>query len=130
MANSANQSVWHLYLIECRNGALYTGITNDLARRFITHSKGRGAFYTKVNKPIRILACREYPNRSIASKAEAQLKKCDRNFKFAWADANPPPTHLIDLYDPELQRILREQLLEESSHAGAINNIEQSCSTG
>ena len=128
MANSANQSVWYLYLIECQNGALYTGITNDLARRFITHSKGRGAFYTKVNKPIRILACREYPNRSIASKAEAQLKKCDRNFKFAWADANPPPDFLIDLYAPELQRILRQQLLEERDGSLAVCNIENDCS--
>lgn len=130
MAKSAKESVWYLYLIECQNGALYTGITNDLARRFVTHSKGRGAFYTKINKPLRILACREYPNRSIASKAEALLKKCDRSFKFAWAAANPPPAYLIDLYPPELQRILHQQLLEECNGAGTVSDIEQCCSTG
>ncbi len=127
MARSIREQIWFLYVIECLNGALYTGITNDLAKRFITHSKGRGAVYTRINKPLRVLACREYPNKSIAAKAEAQLKKCDRDFKFAWAEVNPPPAHLIDLYHPELQRILRQQLLEEGECSGTVSNIENDC---
>ncbi|MBK7366115.1 MAG: GIY-YIG nuclease family protein [Nitrosomonas sp.] len=87
----AAEEIWFLYIIECNKGRLYTGITNNLQRRFETHAKGRGSVFTRINKPVRFIACREYPNRSIASKAEAQLKKSDRNFKFAWADANPAP---------------------------------------
>lgn len=55
------------------------------------HSSGRGAFFTKVNRPVRFIACREYPNRSMAAKAEVLIKKCDHDFKLAWADANPVP---------------------------------------
>lgn len=127
MASSSNQSPWFLYVIECLNGGLYTGITNDLAKRFITHSKGRGAVYTRINKPLRVLACREYPNKSIAAKAEYQLKQCDREIKLRWAVVNPPPAHLIDLYHPELQRILRQQLHEKRNGSGAVCNIENGC---
>lgn len=87
---------WFLYLIECEGGKLYAGITNNLINRFRTHARGKGAFFTKVNRPLRFIACREYPNRSIAAKAEAQLKKCDRDFKLAWAEANPVPQAIAE----------------------------------
>lgn len=80
---------WYLYLIECDDGRLYAGITNNLIKRFKTHLSGRGAFFTKVNHPVRFIGHREYPNHSIAAKAEAMMKKCDRTFKIAWAEANP-----------------------------------------
>jgi putative endonuclease len=92
MENSPTaKAPWFLYLIECDDRRIYAGITNDLIKRFRTHSKGRGAFFTRVNRPIRFIACREYLNRSVAAKAEAQIKSCDRDFKLAWADANPVP---------------------------------------
>jgi putative endonuclease len=72
---------WVLYLLECKNGAFYAGITNDLASRFSAHQAGKGARYTRANPPTKILASRPYPDRSTASVAEAQLKRLPRHKK-------------------------------------------------
>ncbi|MDP2153954.1 MAG: GIY-YIG nuclease family protein [Methylotenera sp.] len=72
---------WCLYLLECKNGAYYAGITNDLASRFSAHITGKGARYTRANPPTKILASRPYPDRSAASIAEAQLKRLPRHKK-------------------------------------------------
>jgi len=72
---------WCLYLLECKNGAYYAGITNDLASRFSAHVAGKGARYTRANPPIKIVASKPYPDRSAASIAEAQLKSLPRHKK-------------------------------------------------
>ncbi len=69
---------WCLYLLECQNGAYYAGITNDLTARFSAHQAGKGAKYTRANPPIKVLASKDYANRSTASVAEAALKKLPR----------------------------------------------------
>lgn len=97
MANlSSPDGAWFLYLIECDDGRLYTGITNDLAARFEKHAKGKGAAFTRMNKPVRFVAARRYDSLSLAAKAEALLKKQERSFKLTWAVANPPPSHVAD----------------------------------
>lgn len=73
-----------LYLLECKNGAYYAGITNDLAARYAAHLAGKGAKYTRANPPIRIVASLSYQNRAAASVAEAQLKKLPRDKKVAY----------------------------------------------
>lgn len=72
---------WCLYLLECKGGTYYAGITNDLAARFAAHVAGKGARYTRANPPIKILASKPYPDRSAASVAEAQLKSLPRHKK-------------------------------------------------
>ncbi len=72
---------WCLYLLECKSGAYYAGITNDLAARFSAHVAGKGARYTRANPPVKILASKPYPDRSAASVAEAQLKSLPRHKK-------------------------------------------------
>jgi putative endonuclease len=69
---------WCLYLLECQNGAYYAGITNDLNARFLAHQTGKGAKYTRANPPLRIMASKQYADRSSASVAEAALKKLPR----------------------------------------------------
>jgi putative endonuclease len=66
---------WYLYLIECRDGSIYTGIAVDVAARYATHAAGRGARYTRSHPPLRLLASLDYPDRSSASVAEHQVKK-------------------------------------------------------
>jgi len=66
---------WFLYLLECVNGSIYTGITNDVAARFAAHVAGTGAKYTRANRPLRVLKSFECENRSAASKAEYAVKK-------------------------------------------------------
>ena len=82
---------WTLYLLECVDGSLYTGITNDLDRRFATHSAGKGARYTRSHPPLRILARQDFPDRSTASIAEYQVKRLDVEGKRAFCRAHPYP---------------------------------------
>jgi len=82
--NKSIESPWFLYLLECKNGAYYAGITNDLQARFKAHLSGKGARYTRANPPVKILASKPYQNRSTASIAEAQLKALHRSKKLAY----------------------------------------------
>ena len=65
---------WFLYLIECQDGSIYTGITVDVAKRYAAHESGRGARYMRSHPPKRLLKVFEYGNRSEASKAEYTMK--------------------------------------------------------
>ena len=66
--------IWYLYLIECKNGRLYTGITTDLAARFGKHLRGKGAMFTRLNPPLHMIAAKPFDGRADASKAEHQVK--------------------------------------------------------
>lgn len=72
---------WYVYILECSDGTLYTGITNDLNKRIITHNKGKGAKYTKARLPVKLIASFEAPDRSTASKEEHRIKKLTRQQK-------------------------------------------------
>ncbi len=85
MTNSL-KPIWFLYLLECKNGAYYAGITNNLESRFSAHLSGKGARYTRANPPIKIIASKLYPDRSSASIAEAQLKVLPRSKKLQYFD--------------------------------------------
>ena len=76
---------WFLYLIECRDGSLYTGIAVDVAARYEKHAAGKGARYTRSHPPARLLATVAYPNRSRASKAEYNVKTLSAAEKRAYA---------------------------------------------
>lgn len=66
---------WFLYVIECADGSLYTGIAVDVARRYALHVAGKGARYTRSHAPVRLMAVIEYADRSEASKAEYLVKQ-------------------------------------------------------
>jgi len=66
---------WYVYLIECRDGSIYTGIATDVARRYAEHAAGTGARYTRSRPPLRLLAQFEHPDRSSASRAEYAIKQ-------------------------------------------------------
>jgi putative endonuclease len=75
---------WHLYLIECRDGSIYTGITVDVEARYAAHVSGKGARYTRSHPPVRLLAAIEYANRSEAAKAEHATKQLSPSDKRAF----------------------------------------------
>jgi putative endonuclease len=75
---------WCLYLLECRNGSYYAGITNRLEARYAAHLAGRGARYTRANPPIRLLGFRLYPDRASAARAEWQVKQLPKARKLAF----------------------------------------------
>lgn len=79
---------WFVYVIECRDGSLYTGITVDVARRYAQHVAGKGAKYTRSRPPVRVLAVMEFTDRSSALKAEYALKQLAVPQKLAWCKIN------------------------------------------
>lgn len=82
---------WIVYILECKDKSLYTGITNDLTRRLDQHNKGTGAKYTKTRRPVRLGYTEVHDTRSAALKREAAIKSLDRTNKLALIGA-PPST--------------------------------------
>ena len=80
---------WWLYLLVCEDGRTYAGITLDVDARFEIHSKGKGAKFTRSNRPVRVLGAQAFASKSEALKAEAALKLLDRDEKLAWARNQP-----------------------------------------
>ncbi len=76
---------WFLYLIECRDGSIYTGITVNVAARYAAHAGGKGARYMRSHPPARLLAVIEYADRSRASQAEHEVKTLSASEKRAYA---------------------------------------------
>jgi putative endonuclease len=76
---------WFLYLVECRDGNIYTGITVDVAARYAAHANGKGARYTRSHPPLRLLTVIDYPDRSSASAAEYAVKQMSAVEKRAYA---------------------------------------------
>ncbi len=74
---------WQIYIIECRDGSLYTGITIDLEKRLAAHNAGKGAKYTTSRRPVQLVYHEGAANRSEASKRENAIKKLNRNDKLA-----------------------------------------------
>ena len=74
--------MYYLYILECADKTLYTGITTDLKRREREHNESKlGAKYTSVRRPVKVVYSRRFRNRSNASKMEAQIKKLNRQEK-------------------------------------------------
>jgi putative endonuclease len=76
---------WFLYVIECEDQSLYTGIAVDPQARFAAHVAGKGARYTRSHKPARLLVAVPYHDRSSASKAEYRLKQLPASEKQRFA---------------------------------------------
>lgn len=75
--------MYYVYIIECQDKTLYTGITTDVKRRFREHSSGKGGAYTSSRKVKKILYTEKHPDRSSALKREAEIKSWDRKKKLA-----------------------------------------------
>lgn len=80
MASAAARPYW-LYLLECEGGVYYAGIALQVEQRFYRHLFGVGAKFTRARPPIRVLAAREYPDKSQALRAELRLKALPRHAK-------------------------------------------------
>ncbi len=79
---------WFLYLLECTDGSIYTGITNDVEKRYAAHVCGKGARYTRSHPPLQVLAIFDYADRSSASKAEYAMKQLSARQKRALCQKN------------------------------------------
>lgn len=75
------EKTWVLYVLECGDGTLYTGITDDLERRLKAHRTGKGAKYTRGRGPLVLRYREECDSHSAALKREAAVKRLTRQEK-------------------------------------------------
>ncbi len=67
---------WHIYIVRCHDGTLYTGITKNLERRIAEHNSDQGgAKYTRSRKPVKLVYAEPVDSRTTAARREYQLKK-------------------------------------------------------
>lgn len=78
---SATKNSWCVYILECGDGSLYTGITNNLSQRIVEHQAGTGSKYTRSHLPVKLVFCENVVDRSMALKLEAAIKKIPKSKK-------------------------------------------------
>lgn len=80
---------WCVYLLECRDGSYYCGVTNNLSRRVQEHNDGKGAKYTRGRGPVKLLVSAPADSRSSAQILEAAVKKKRKADKLAFLKSQP-----------------------------------------
>lgn len=86
---------WVLYMLRCRDGSLYTGITNNLEKRLEAHRSGKGAKYTRGRGPLELVYTEKCEDKSAALKREVEVKKLSRDEKIQLIGANKNPEDQI-----------------------------------
>ena len=77
------ENTWKLYILRCRDGSLYTGITTDVQKRFAAHNAGKGAKYTRGRGPLELVYSEDCGDHSAALKRELEIKALSREEKIA-----------------------------------------------
>jgi len=73
--------MYYLYILQCKDQSLYTGITTDITRRVKEHNSGKGGKYTRSKRPVKLVYNEEYKDRSKAQVREAEIKLWNRSKK-------------------------------------------------
>ena len=73
-----SETGWWVYVLECRDGSLYTGVAKDVAKRLAEHQKGAASKYTRSRMPLALVYREPTQTRSTALKREAQIKRLSR----------------------------------------------------
>ncbi len=73
--------MYYVYILLCKDGSLYTGITTDVHRRLKEHKEGKGGHYTRSHTPLRMVYKEKHKNRSSATKRELAIKKLKKEDK-------------------------------------------------
>jgi putative endonuclease len=79
----AQSMSWVCYLLECADGTLYCGITNDLDKRMAAHNAGTGAKYTRSRRPVKLAHAETCADKSAALQRECEIKRLNRERKLA-----------------------------------------------
>lgn len=85
--------LWYVYIVECSDKTLYTGITTDVQRRLFEHNNKKiGAKYTRGRRPVKLIASQSVKTRSQALKLEAKIKSLKKknkvNYLKEWKNYN------------------------------------------
>ena len=81
---------WFVYILRCRDGSLYTGISTDVEARLARHNKGKGAAYTRSRKPVVLIWKEETRDESTARKREVEIKSWKKVEKERFLAENMP----------------------------------------
>ncbi|MDR3547135.1 MAG: GIY-YIG nuclease family protein [Candidatus Pacebacteria bacterium] len=87
--------MYYLYILQCKDKSLYTGITTDIARRLKEHQEGKGGHYTRSHGAEKMLHIEPFPTRSAASAREFEVKQLRREAKLALIGSGKKPKHLL-----------------------------------
>ena len=91
--NTTGGKEWCVYVLNCRNGSLYTGITNDLAQRLNQHEQGKGSKYVRSWRPFELVRTIPCKDAAEARRLEYDLKRLTRKEKIAALDLGIAPEH-------------------------------------
>lgn len=71
----------YTYIVECSDGTLYTGWTNNLEKRLEAHNAGKGAKYTKTRRPVKLVYLEQFETKEEAMSREYHIKQLSRKEK-------------------------------------------------
>jgi putative endonuclease len=74
----------YVYIVQCANGAFYTGYSKNVEQRILMHNAGKGGRYTRANRPVELVACCQFATKSEALRAEYTIKQLPRHQKLAF----------------------------------------------
>lgn len=103
---------WTVYILQCGDGTLYTGITDDMQRRLRAHESGKGAKYTRGRGPLKLCYQEILPDKGTALRREAELKRLRRSVKL----------DMIHKFEAENEKVL------QNMHDGSILELVQDVS--
>jgi putative endonuclease len=95
-AQALDGPTWWLYVLECSDGSLYTGIALDVARRYVQHCRGKAAAYTRSRPPVRLVGAIAAGSRSSALKLEHGFKQLTAREKRVRSSAMGIPRDVTD----------------------------------
>lgn len=78
-----------VYILQCKDGSFYTGITNNIEKRLYTHSVGKGSKYVRARLPFKLIYQEECLTKSSAMKREFEIKQMSRKAKIRLLNINP-----------------------------------------
>lgn len=107
--------VWHIYILKCADGTLYTGITNNLQKRIKQHNAGKGAKYTRGRTPVELLKSFRRDSKGEALKLEHKIKKLSKADKLSY----------IDSMSKDIDCLFRWLQIREENGISFPNNLTQ-----
>src|SRR5574340_1090187 len=91
MATPETEKPWFCYMLRCRDGLFYVGITNDLEDRVREHNRGKDSDFTARRRPVQLVWTEQQLSRQAARKREVEIKGWGRRKKFKLVSEHPSP---------------------------------------
>ena len=70
--------MWFLYIVRCIHGVLYVGISADIEKRIVLHNAGKGARFTRMHRPVKLIYCEKFVRKGDALRREHEVKKLSK----------------------------------------------------